>query len=104
MAAIKGKRVDDDNGGVTITWAAVTTADTGAPVSVGDLVDVTVHVVGAGTAQMQGSNDASNFVSIGSALAANSLNTLSTLVKYIQFSTIATNTVTIVLFGRKRKY
>lgn len=103
MAVIGGKRVENDDGSVSITWTAVTTADSGAPASIGDIDEPNVHVVGSGTAQMQGSNDGTNFVSIGSALAANSLNQLSVFPKYIQFSTIASATVTIVLHGKRKR-
>lgn len=103
MAAIKGIRADNNDGTVSITWTSVTTSDTGAPVSIGDIRDPVVHVVGSGTAQMRGSNDGSNFVNMGSALAANSLNAVSPTVKYIDFSTIASATVTIVLHGKRQK-
>lgn len=83
------------------TWSAITVADTGAKAQVGNLVNAVVHIVGAGNAQMRGSNDGVNFVNIGAALAANSLNLLTFLPRFIDFNPIAAATVTIVLVGRR---
>ena len=101
MAAIKATPDDGASKVATLTWTSVTTSDTGAKVFIGNLVDVVVHVVGSGTAQMRGSNDGTNFVNIGSALAANSLNALAFVPAWIDFGTIASATVTIVLKGRR---
>src|SRR5688572_11206048 len=95
---------DDGNGDMrTITWAAITTADTGLKVNIEGLENMLVHVIGGGTAQMPGSNDGTNFVNIGPGLAANSLNAITTFPKYIDFGTIATDTVTIILSGRRNR-
>lgn len=102
MATINGVRVDNADQSTTITWSDVTTSDSGGEVMIRDLEAITIHVVGGGTAQLQGSNNGTDYVSIGAALAANSLTQMSVHPEWIQFSTIATDTVDIILTGRRR--
>lgn len=101
MAVIPGNIVNDGKGGVTVTWTAVTTSDSGGPVDVSQYTEKTIHVVGSGNAQLQGSNDGTNFVSIGAALAANTLTQMTVNPRYLKFSTIAVATVTIILVARR---
>jgi hypothetical protein len=90
----------------TITWPAVTTSDTGSPVDISEFEGpLTIHVVGSGTAQMQRSNDGINYVSWGSALAANSMNDQAeTRAKFLKISAVATATVSVILTGRKKRH
>lgn len=101
MATIPGVRDDGPNATATITWTAITTSDSGGAVEVDELIERTIHVVGSGTAQLQGSNNNSNWVDIGAALGANSLSQMTVNPKYIRFNTIATATVTIILVGKR---
>src|SRR6185369_17969629 len=89
----------------TVTWTSITTADTGAKVDVSDLEDIkTFHVVGAGTAQLQRSNDGTNFVTDGAAMAANSVNDKGpTAVQWYSIGTVATNTVTVIMTAKRKK-
>lgn len=87
----------------TITWAAITTADVGDTVDISDFDGgLTIHVVGAGTAQFQRSNDNVNFVSWGAALAANTItDQAETRAKFLKISAVAAATVTVILTGRR---
>lgn len=110
MAVITGVLVHENSGVTSVTWPVITTADTGSSVEVGHLEDITIHVVGAGTAVLEGSNNNVNFVAVGAgAMAANSLNsvgpgaTLSTVSpRYLRIGTVAGATVTVVLQGKRR--
>lgn len=101
MATIVATRVDGESFNATVTWTSVTTADIAGAVDVSDLVERTVHIVGSGTAQLQGSNNNSNWVDIGAALAANTLTQLDVNSRYIRFNPIASATVTIILHGKR---
>jgi hypothetical protein len=103
MATVNGIRQDHEDGSCTITWTGVTTSDTGGEVRIVGLEDITIHVVGSGTAQLAGSNDGTNYVSIGSALAANSITQMAVHPIWISFTTIASATVTIILTARRRR-
>lgn len=111
MAVIPGKLIQEESGITTVTWSAITTADTGSAVETGNLENITIHVVGSGTAVLEGSNNNVNFVAVGAgAMAANSLNsvgpgaTLSTVTaRYLRIGTVATATVTVILQGLKKR-
>jgi hypothetical protein len=101
MAVIPFVRVDTPIS-TTITWASVTTSDTAEKVNLSDFeFNKTIHIVGSGTAQLRLSNDGTNFVNSGAALAANSINEKGSAAKWWDFSPIASATVTIVLAARK---
>lgn len=101
MAVIPAVRVDTSTD-TTITWTAITTADTGAAVQLNDISEIKcIHVVGGGTAQTRRSNDGTNFVNNGSALAANSINDQTTAAKWMDISVVATATVTVILTAKK---
>jgi hypothetical protein len=101
MATIAYSRVDTETS-TTITWGPITTADVAEKVNLSDFeFNKTIHIVGTGTAQLRQSNDGTNFVNSGSALAANSMNEKPSASKWWDFNPIATATVTIVLTVRK---
>ena len=111
MAVITPTRTEDLSL-VTITWASVTTADTGARVDVSDLTAKCVQVTsgGAGTAQIRASIDGTNFVGLTAALingtaapmpvgmAEFTLNS-----RAVDISAVAGATSTITLIGTKRR-
>ena len=101
MATIPGIRTEDKEI-VIITWTSITTSDTGGPVDISGLDDITIHSVGSGTPQYAGSNNNSNFVSIGSAAAANSLTQIAVHPRYFSISAMTTNTATVILVGKRR--
>lgn len=101
MAVVNPIRVDTPTA-ATITWTAVGTADTGAAANVGDLGEIKcIHVVGAGTAQTRRSNDGTNFVANGAALAANTVTDQTTACKFIDISAVATAVVTVIMTAKK---
>jgi hypothetical protein len=69
MATINPTRVDRNDGGVVITWAALVnaTSDVGQGVFIGDLVDVAVQAVGtnATTVEIEGSNSGDDYNDLG---------------------------------------
>lgn len=102
--ATKTATPDDGNSKVaSYTYTDVTTSDVGGKIYIGNLVDVVVHVysAGAGTAQLRGSNDGTNFINIGAALAANTLTALAYVPAWIDFNPIGAATVTITVKGRR---
>lgn len=104
MAVIAPARTDNVRT-VQITWTSITTADTGGRVDISELEDTkTIHVVGSGTAQVRLSNDGTNFVNSGSALAANSMNNISTQAKFLDINPVATATVTVILTANRRTF
>lgn len=100
MAVIKPVKTDNGNGVHIWTWTAITTADTGDAVESARYTEKTFHVIGAGNAQIQGSNDGTNYVAIGSAAAANSLTQIAVNPRFLNIGTVAAATVTIILVAR----
>jgi len=105
MAVINPSRVDGQFSS-TITWAAVTTADTGAAIDIADLEDInTIQVTsaGAGTAQMRRSNDGTNFVNWGTPLAVGITDQAATATRRLDIGAVATATVTVTLCANRRR-
>jgi len=90
----------------TLTWSTMTTSDTGAAVDTQDLeATKSFHQIsgGAATAQLQHSNDGTNWVNLGSALAANSITEVATSARYIKISTVASATCSVILSAKRRR-
>ncbi len=90
----------------TITWASITTADTGAPVDVSELEDIrTFQIVGAGTAQIRRSLDGTNFVNDGAALATATVTDKGpTATKWYDVNPVTVNTATVIMVAKRKKY
>jgi hypothetical protein len=112
MAALNAKIDQSTWKSKAIVWT-LTTSDTGVAVDISDLDDITVQVTsgGAGTAQIEVSNDNANFVGLTAALA---LGTPAPMVVGMQFlpvgfcprfirpNAVAAASVVVTITGKKR--
>lgn len=113
MATVAAKRVDNGNGGVTISWGALdqSKGDVGEGVFIGDLVDVSVQAKGTGatTVSIQGSNDGVNYAPLGAGMTLTMSNGVAPVTNivaralYIRPSTPSGNADTIVTVGGYRR-
>jgi len=90
----------------TVTWSTITTSDTGAVIDTYDLEAAkSFHQItaGAATAQLQHSNDGTNWVSLGSAVAANTITEAVTSARYIKIGTVASATCSVIMTAKRRR-
>lgn len=115
MAVIANSRVDDPANakqGVAVTWGTMVAAtDTGAPAFIGDLTEVAVQVTsgGAGTAQIEVSNDNVTYVGLSATLTGAAaapqvvgIQRLDVPARFLRIGAIATANSAVILYGRKR--
>jgi hypothetical protein len=105
MAVIPGVRSETPYS-ATVTWSTITTSDTGGVIDTYDLEAAkSFHQVtaGAATAQLQHSNDNTNWVNLGSALAANTCADVTTSARYIKISAVASATCSVIMTAKRRR-
>lgn len=115
MAVIANAKADDQANqkqGVAVTWGTMVAAtDTGAPAFIGDLTEIVVQVTspGAGTAQIEVSNDNVTYFGLSATLTGAAaapmvvgLQRLDVPARFLRIGAIATANVAVILYGRKR--
>lgn len=111
MAVVTPTRlVGNDAKSVTYTWLNMAAADTGAPVFIGDLDNISIqNTVATATAQIRASNDGANFFGLSATLTGaaaavmvQGLQRLDVPAQFIDVNPTAVATTTIILAGRLR--
>jgi hypothetical protein len=101
MAVVNPTRADTETGTV-ITWANLQIGDTGRLADTGDLeFNKSIHVAGAGTAQITRSNDGVNFVNIAATQAGGTIVDSQTAAKFFAVGAVTVGACTVMLASRK---